>query len=85
MASREKRLEAIRAHPKQVRFAALRSALVAYGFSVRPGKGDHWSFTHPLLPLPVGVDPRRPFILRVYVKNALQAIDEVRAKMGENG
>jgi len=38
-----------------------------------------------LLPYPVVIDPRRPFILAVYVRNAVRAIDEVREKLTESG
>ena len=85
MASRDKRLEAIRRRPKQVRFNELASLLSGYGFERRPGKGDHCVFSHSLLPYPVVIDPRRPFILAVYVRNAVRAIDEVREKLTESG
>ena len=77
MAKRDKRLAAIRNNPRQVRFADLRTMLEGVGFVGRAGKGDHWVFEHEALPYPIVVDPRRPFVLPVYVKNALNAIDAV--------
>ena len=81
MAKRDKRLAAIRSNPRQVRFADLKTALEARGFAARPGRGDHWVFIHPLLPYPIVVDPRRPFVLPVYVRSALRAIEEVEDKL----
>jgi hypothetical protein len=83
--SRDKRLEAIRRRPKQVRFSEILALLSAFGFEDRSGKGDHRVFGHPLLPYHISIDPRRPFILAVYVRNAVHAIDEVRAKMTKSG
>lgn len=85
MAKHEKRLAKMRNNPRQVRFSELRTVLEAWGFVGRPGKGDHWSFSHPLLGLPVGIDPRRPFILKAYVDLALHAIEEVQDKLREGG
>ena len=84
MSKRDKRLEALRTNPKHVRFDELRVVLEDCGFSVRPSKG-HWAFSHPLLPLPFVVDPRRPFVLPVYVKNALRAIDQVQEQLEGGG
>jgi hypothetical protein len=53
------------------------------GFVAEPGKGDHWKFFHHLLPYPVVIDPRRPFVLKVYVENALAALDVVLARQEE--
>lgn len=83
MATRDKRIAAIRRNSRAVRFEDLRSALLGLGFAAVPGKGDHWKFSHPLLPWVVTVDPRRPFVLRVYVEATLQAIDYVVAATSE--
>lgn len=85
MASRDRRIEAMRRRQKQVRFSELAAALASLGFERRSGKGDHVVFRHPLLPYPVVVDPRRPFLLAVYVRNALKAIDDVRDLMVRGG
>jgi hypothetical protein len=85
VSTKDKRLTAIRANPRQVRFADLQSALEGLGFIARTGSGDHWTFTHPLLSYHVTVDPRRPHVLPVYVKQALRAIDEVLEKIEGGG
>jgi len=85
VSTKEKRLDAMRRSPRQVRFQDLRAALEAEGFTLRPGKGDHCTFLHPLLPQPVGVDPRRPHVLKVYVEAALRAIDRVREVLDAGG
>ena len=77
---RERRLAAVRSRPRQVRFEELRGLLDAFGFEGRHGKGDHWVFRHPLLRYVVTVDPRRPHVLPVYVRNALKAIEETLQK-----
>ena len=75
----------MRTNPRQVRFATLKAALERTGFIGRPGRGDHWVFVHPQLGHPLTVDPRRPFVLPVYVRAALAAIDEVQAALEEEG
>ena len=77
MATRDKRVQAMRQNPRNVRFAELRAALEGYGFIGRPGKGDHWVFHHPDLRESLTVDPRRPFLLPVYVRNAIRAMDSL--------
>ena len=84
MSKQDKRLEAVRRNPKNVRFQELRTVLAAHGFSGRPGRGDHWIFAHPLLTENLSVDARRPFLLLTYVKTALKAIDEADAASGED-
>jgi hypothetical protein len=54
----------------------------AAGFTCEPGRG-HWKFFHPMLNYPIVVDPRRPFVLPVYVRNCVAAIDAVDAKREE--
>lgn len=80
MSTRAKRLAAIRNNPRQVRFADLKMALEGPGFTARTGKGDHWVFEHELLDYGFTVDPRRPDVLAVYVREALEAVDEVLDK-----
>jgi predicted RNA binding protein YcfA (HicA-like mRNA interferase family) len=77
LATRDKRLEAIRRNPKNVRFAELRAVLEDHGFCGRQGRGDHWVFVHEQSGKRVTVDPRRPFVLLPYVKNALKALAEL--------
>ncbi len=77
MAAREKRIDAMRRNPRNVRFAELRAVLEELGFIGKPGKGDHWVFRHPDLREHTTVDARRPFLLPVYVRNAIRAIDSL--------
>ncbi|MCC7107063.1 MAG: hypothetical protein IT307_18180 [Chloroflexi bacterium] len=78
MVKRDKRIARMRQNPRQVRFDEPRAGLESLGFVGRSGKGDHWVFEHDLLPYPLPIDPRRPFVLAVYVRKALVAIDEVQ-------
>lgn len=82
MTKRDKRLEGIRQNPKNVSFDELKQALEDYGFIMRPSKGSShhffraeinervWSLTIPF---------RKPHIKLIYVKKALNAIDEIIA------
>ena len=88
MATRDKRLEAMRRNPRNVRFETLRRVLEDHGFTGKRSPGrDHWRFSHRTV---LTVDPRRPFLLVPYVIEALKAIDEAdeagdrEAKDGED-
>ena len=83
MAKADKRLQRIRRNRRNVRFEDLRSALERTGFSGRTGRGDHWVFSHPDFPGVLTVDPRRPFLLKVYVDEAVAATDAVLAEQEE--
>jgi antitoxin HicB len=83
MSKQDKRLEAIRRNPKNVRFRELCTVLEAHGFTGRPGKGDHSVFSHPLLIGNLSIDSRHPFLLLPYVKAALKAIDDADAASEE--
>jgi predicted RNA binding protein YcfA (HicA-like mRNA interferase family) len=78
VARRDKRIEAMRRNPRNVTIADLESVLFASGFELLPrrGKGDHRVYRH-ATGRQVGVDPRRPHVLPVYVKAVLAAIDAV--------
>jgi hypothetical protein len=80
MAKAEKRLERIRRSRRSVRFEDLRTVLEWAGFSGHPGKGDHWVFAYPDFPGRLSIDPRKPFVLKVYVDEAIAAIDLVLGK-----
>jgi hypothetical protein len=84
LAKRDKRLAAIRNNPRAVRFEDLRSVLEAAGFTGRRGKGDHWVFAHPAISNRLTIDPRRPYLLKVYVMQALAALDDVADAEGED-
>jgi len=71
-----KRLERIQRSPTSVRPEELRIVLVSFGFEVQSVRGSHWVFVHPLLESHLVVPYRRP-LKPVYVRMALEAIDEV--------
>lgn len=75
MSKIEKLRRRIEQNPKAVRFADLDRLLLASGFAKRPGKGSHhfyWREDHRL------VTPyRRPHVLPIYAKLALEAIKQV--------
>lgn len=74
MSKKAKRLEAIKNNPKTVRPEELEAALIEAGFAKRQGKGDHVRFTKGNTALTI--DYRRPYVLSVYVKQVLEAIEE---------
>jgi predicted RNA binding protein YcfA (HicA-like mRNA interferase family) len=79
VATRDKRIEALRRNQKTVRFETLRRVLEDQGFAARrpAGGSSHWTFTHPELRTTVTVVERRPYVLPVYVRLALKAIAEL--------
>jgi predicted RNA binding protein YcfA (HicA-like mRNA interferase family) len=83
MATRGKRVEAMRRNPRHVRFDVARRALEAHGFEAETTDSSHWVFRHPGLRLRVVLVYRRPFILPIYVAKALEAID--RVLIGDEG
>ncbi|MPZ13586.1 MAG: hypothetical protein GEU73_04050 [Chloroflexi bacterium] len=77
MAKRDKRVEAMRRNPRQVRFATLQRVLEDHGFVGRRPGGSHWTYQHPGYPPHVTIVERRPFVLIAYVLEALKAIEAV--------
>jgi predicted RNA binding protein YcfA (HicA-like mRNA interferase family) len=78
LATRDKRIEAMRRNPKQVTADEMDAALLSLGFKRGPGKGDHRHYYHPDLGYPVVIDPARPHLKRYIVLQALEAIDELQ-------
>lgn len=81
MTKREKRLERIRQNPKTVSFQDLKQTLEDYGFTLQSSSGSHHIFR-----VAVGeqvwklvIPFKKPHIKPHYVKDALNAIDEVAA------
>jgi len=80
MSKKRKRLEKLRKNPKNVSFKELKQALEDYGFEMRPSSGTShhffkaeigdkvWKFSVPF---------KKPHINEIYVKKAVQAIDEI--------
>ena len=69
----------MRRNPRHVRFDDARRVLEDNGFiASQPAKGSsHWTFMHPELRLTVVLVYRRPFLLPVYVRNALDALEQL--------
>ena len=76
MSKKTKRLDSIRNNPKDVSFSELCLVLEDHGFNVRSGKGSHHVATHPATGVTLTLVKRNP-VRRVYVGNALAAINEV--------
>ena len=76
MARRERRVERLRRSQTDVSPEALRTALEGAGFRLESVQGSHWHYRHPAFPGKLTVPYHRP-VLRVYVRQALKAIDEV--------
>lgn len=85
MAKKEKRLERLRQHPKNVSFDDLKQVLEDYGFILRKVTGSHhtfkkqaegksWTITIPF---------RKPHVKSTYVKQVLAIIEEIEAAEGE--
>jgi hypothetical protein len=74
MSKKAKRLEQIKNNPRAVRPEELEAALLDAGFTKRSGKGDHVIFKKGEIKL--SIDYRRPYLLSIYVKDALQALME---------
>ena len=81
MSKRKKRLQRIKANPKNVSFDDLRTLLEDYGFVLERSSGSHHSFKveingeYVLFVLPY----RRP-VKPNYVKDAVKLIEEIEAQ-----
>ena len=76
MARIEKEIEKLRQNPKNVRPEQLEAVLLKLGFEKRAAKGSHSVYKmkgHRPLTIPY----RRPFLLPIYVKEALKKIDDI--------
>ena len=54
----------------------LRTALGWFGFTLESVQGSHWHYRHPARSGTLTIPYHRP-VLRIYVRQALRAIDEV--------
>lgn len=87
MTKREKRLQKIRQNPRNVPFDDLKSVLEDYGFVMRTGKGTSHRFFFRKIgdrAWPLTIPFKKPHIKFVYVKQALEAIDEIIELTGED-
>ena len=76
MARRERRIERLRRSQTDVSPEQLRTALESVGFTLERISGSHYRYFHPALARSLIIPYRRP-VLRVYVRDAIEAIDEV--------
>lgn len=75
MSKRKKLLQRFRDNDKNVRFDEMDGLLNDLGFDKRGG-GSHFAYTMPGIEPIITIIYRKPFILPVYVRKALQIIDE---------
>jgi predicted RNA binding protein YcfA (HicA-like mRNA interferase family) len=89
MAKREKLRQRIEQNPKNVRFRDLQTLLETYGFQLKRTKGSHHSFVGVVLGTKTTlVVPYQQPLQPVYVKKALELIQQIEAETGneeENG
>ncbi len=83
MSKNEKRLQKIKQNPRHVRFDDLDRVLHNYGFErTQSSKGtSHYYYT--LGEHTLSIPYKRPFLKRVYVKNALKILDEIDNESNE--
>lgn len=74
MSKHDKRIERLRQNPRNVRFEEIDVLLRALGFEGRQ-KGSHVTYTDGTHRITVPIN--KPFIKPIYVKLALQVIDEL--------
>jgi len=78
MTKRDKRLQKMRQNPKNVSFEDLKSVLEDFGFDLVRSSGSHHSFNVTIAGEPrLFVVPYQRPVKSVYVREALQLIDEI--------
>lgn len=84
LGKREKLIEKMNNNPKDVPFEDINNLLTHYGCQVRQPKSgsSHYIYTHPAASEPLTIPKRRP-IKAIYVKKALQMIDEIKEALGD--
>jgi predicted RNA binding protein YcfA (HicA-like mRNA interferase family) len=84
MSKREKLKQRLQRNPKNVSFRDLQTLLEAYGFELKRTKGSHHSFVGKIGEQSVLLTIPHPQPLKsVYVKHALELIDQVAAESEE--
>lgn len=84
MTSLDKRIQKLRQQPHGVSTDELERILFALGFYFRKGKGSHRCYQHPDLPDLRLTIPYRRKLSKIYVTQALKAIDRVLELREEN-
>lgn len=79
LSKREKLIEKMRNNPKDIPFEELDALLKYYGCQSRQPKSgsSHYFYTHPVASEPLSIPKARP-IKAIYIKRALQMIDEIK-------
>ncbi len=83
MTRMERRERAIRRNPNDVRFDDLDLLLRAYGFTRRNRGKSHHVYRHPSITEHVNVPVHGSTVKPIYVKQALAAIDAIKATQQE--
>ena|SRR5579875_2207348 len=78
MTKRDKRLEKLRRNPRNVRPDELDAVLTGAGFVVARQKGSHKRYDRGVHQLTV--PQREPFLLDIYVKQALDLLEAIAAQ-----
>jgi len=76
MSKKKKLLDKMRRNPRNIRFEELENLLLAYGFEKRAGKGSHAIYKI-RGKRPLTIPRKRPFLKPIYVKLALQMIEQL--------
>ncbi len=79
MAKSDKREQAIRHNPSNVRFDDLDRVLLDYAFTRRNSGTSHFIYIHPLIVGHVNIPRHGAIVKPIYVKKAIAAIDELIA------
>ena len=72
-----KRLQKIRQNPRAVTPSQMDAALRDAGFELDHVSGSHHVYRHPDIIETLSIPFRRPHLLPVYVRHALEAIDQL--------
>ncbi|NHZ72266.1 MAG: addiction module toxin, HicA family [Aquificales bacterium] len=81
MSKKEKLLAKLRRNPKNIRPEELEHVLVRLGFKKRQGRGSHMVYKRGEYRLTVPY--KKPFLKPIYIKLALEIIDELGLDPGE--
>lgn len=78
MSKREKKMQAIRANPKNVRFEMIQSVLLSYGFieTVPGGGSSHYTYHKGIYRITV---PKDNPVNKIYVLQVIKIIDKMES------
>lgn len=84
MAKKDKRFQRAKNNKKGWHFDELKRLYEAFGFKVRSAKGSHFVASHPLIKTRPTFIKHSGELPESYVKDAVEAIEEVRNLQGED-